>query len=69
MSHVRREMRALVAKAEKAGWRVEAAGAGTHIMLFPPDPEIPLVKAYINTTEWRAPKNLRAQLRRAGLDV
>jgi predicted RNA binding protein YcfA (HicA-like mRNA interferase family) len=60
-----KEAKALIKAAEKAGWRTERGGGG-HVKIYPPTG--PIITAG-NSGGKRGSKNLRADLRRAGLDV
>ncbi len=63
-----RDFRELFDKATTAGWRVERTG-GNHVRLLSPDRSVPPVITSSTPSDPRAIKNLRAMLRRYGLDV
>lgn len=54
--------------AEEQGWRVEETKSG-HLRFIPADRSKPIVVASSTPSDARSVKNLRAQLRRSGLDV
>jgi hypothetical protein len=60
------ETRRLAAVAERAGWTVEPTRSG-HLRFRGPDGQV--VVHSTTSSDWRAARNLRAQLRRAGLDT
>lgn len=63
MSHIRRIIRA----ARSAGWRIQTTRAGW--LLLPPDRSLTPVAIHRTPSDYRAHRNIRAQLRQRGLDV
>ena len=61
---VHRELRPLVKAARNAGWDVSRTSGG-HVRFDPPNGR-PVFGPW-SASDWRSLKNLRAQLRRAGL--
>lgn len=64
----KKEIRKLIKRARKQGWTVVTTGGG-HLRWSPPDPERPFVITGATPSDYRAFKNIRARLRRAGLKV
>jgi hypothetical protein len=64
---VNREIKALVAKLEAQGWRIE--DGGKHIKAYPPDRTKPIVTLARTPSDYRAIKNAVSQLRRSGADL
>jgi hypothetical protein len=54
-------------QAEKEGWRVKLGGK--HYRMYPPDKDVPSVTIPASPGRGRAMANIRAQLRRCGLEV
>ncbi|GAB3216331.1 hypothetical protein GCM10027586_08390 [Kineococcus gypseus] len=64
MKH-RREHRPLLSAARRAGWRVVDTKHGC--LVYPDDPGLPAIAVGGTSSDWRAARNARARLRRAGL--
>ncbi len=62
------DLTALAAVARRQGWAVERTRGG-HLRFRPSDPTMPLVITSSTPGDWRAVRNVRAMLRRAGLDM
>jgi hypothetical protein len=62
---VKREMEQLLRAAENSGWRIERGGHGHKA--FSPD-GITVVSIHSTPRDYRTFKNIRAKLRRGGLD-
>lgn len=60
--------RDLLRQAERAEWKIIRTHKG-HWKIFPPNPEDHVIIAPGTASCYRGTKNLRADLRRAGLDV
>ena len=56
-----------ITAALEAGWVVELERR--HIAFISPDQSVPVIFAAATPSDHRAPKNLRARLRRAGLQI
>lgn len=63
----RRDFEQLVEMCRQQGWRVVRAKKGWKC--FPPDPTKRAITVHLSARELRSYVNLRAELRRAGLDV
>jgi len=63
-----RDLEPLIAAARRQGWRVEPTGGG-HMRFRPCDPAAPLIFTASTPSDRRAISAMRAQLRRAGLDI
>lgn len=68
LRHLPKEVRALVRAAELAGWAVSRTRR-SHIRLRPVDKTRGAVTISGTPSDKRSLKNLRADLRRAGLDI
>lgn len=66
MTERTREVDELAALAKEQGWRVEPCNNG-HMAFYPPDKTHSPIYTGRTPSDWRANRNLRAQLRRAGL--
>jgi predicted RNA binding protein YcfA (HicA-like mRNA interferase family) len=64
---VNKEIRDIVKKLEKQGWRIEQGGK--HLKAYPADKSMPLVVIPGTPSDHRSLKNLIAQLRRSGADI
>lgn len=64
----KKQLNGLISTAESADWRVHKGGGG-HWKFLPADPCQGIVVAAATASDPRAINNVRAQLRRAGLDV
>lgn len=53
---------------KKAGWTVDRTNSG-HFRLRAPDPKIPLIYAPYSPSDKRGLKNLKALLRKCGVDI
>jgi len=62
------DLTSLVHLARRQGWCVEPTGGG-HLRVRSCDPAMPVVFTGSTPRDWRAVRNMRSQLRRAGLDV
>ncbi len=63
-----RDLQPLIAAARRQGWCVEPTKGG-HVRFRPCDPALPLIITSSTPGDWRAVWNVRALLRRAGLDM
>ena len=66
MKH-RRDWKPLLDAVAAAGWRIENAKHGC--LAYPGDRTLAPIALGGTTSDWRATRNARAALRRAGLDV
>lgn len=64
----RKELRPIVKRARKQGWKVDVTRGG-HVRFVPPPSGGSMVIASASASDSRAMKNLRAQLRRAGMEI
>lgn len=62
-----KDLRKIVKRLEKQGWRVEHGK--THTKLFPPDKTKPIVVVPNTPSDHRSLRNSIAQIRRSGGDV
>lgn len=62
-----KDTRAIVARAEAAGWSVRS-GKSNHLKFFDPDGRF-VTTSSSTPSDWRTQRNLRARLRREGLDL
>lgn len=64
----RGEIKRLVSIATSHGWQVSHTGKN-HIKFVSPDPRVPIIIASGTPSDWRAVKDTKTRLRRAGLPV
>jgi len=62
------DLTTLVHLARRQGWCVERTGGG-HMRFRSPDPTAPFIITSSTPSDQRAVRNMRAMLRRAGLDM
>lgn len=63
-----KEMREICKVIEKAGWRIDYHRKG-HAIAYPANKDFSPITIPGTPSDWRAKRNLIAQLRRAGLDI
>lgn len=63
------ELKELIDVARKHGWTVTKARRRNHLKFVSPDKDVPMIHAAATPSDHRAVKNIRAWLRKAGLDV
>lgn len=63
-----KDVQAIAEKARSADWTVEHT-RGQHLRFTPPRKDLPIIIFAMSSSDWRAIKDLRARLRRAGLEV
>lgn len=63
-----KDLRKLMRKARQAGWRVKKTRAG-HLKWYPPAADAAMVVSALTPSCSRALANIRAELRKRGLEV